>query len=62
MSLIKDLIMHLFFPWEDKNKILISEDEYIIRCKNVEPLKKEIANLDEEILEIQSKLKEMLNK
>ena len=25
---------NVFFPWEDKNKILISEDEYIIRCKN----------------------------
>ena len=30
--------------------------------RNVEPLKKEIENLDEEILEIQSKLKEMLKK
>jgi hypothetical protein len=28
----------------------------------VEPLKKEIENLDEEILEIQTKLKEMLKK
>ena len=25
---------NVFFPWEDKNKILISEAEYIIRCKN----------------------------
>jgi len=27
---------NVFFPWEDKNKILISEDEYIDKCKNGE--------------------------
>ena len=25
---------NVFFPWEDKNKILISENEYIEKCKN----------------------------
>ena len=41
----------------NKEKILETEDR-----KNFEPLKKEIENLDEEILEIQTKLKEMLKK
>ena len=27
---------NVFFPWEDKNKILISENEYINKCKNGE--------------------------
>ena len=27
---------NVFFPWEDKNKILISEEEYINKCKNGE--------------------------
>ena len=40
-----------------KEKMKDTEDK-----KNVEPLKKEIENLDEEILEIQTKLKEMLKK
>ena len=25
---------NVFFPWEDKNKILISEEEYINKCRN----------------------------
>ena len=40
-----------------KEKIIETEGK-----RNVEPLKKEIENLDEEILEIQTKLKEMLKK
>ena len=46
------------------NNILISKEKMkeTDDKRNVEPLKKEIENLDEEILEIQSKLKEMLKK
>ena len=41
----------------NKEKMKETEDK-----RNVEPLKKEIENLDEEILEIQSKLKAILKK
>ena len=41
----------------NKEKIRESDDK-----KRVEPLKKEIDNLDEEIFEIKTKLKEMLKK
>ena len=41
----------------NKEKVRESDDK-----KRVEPLKKEIDNLDEEIFEIKTKLKEMLKK
>ena len=53
---------NVFFPWEDKNKILISEEEYIKRCnKGLIPYESISPYLIDKLIEEQDKQRKEIN-
>lgn len=52
---------NVFFPWEDKNKILISEEEYINKCRNGDiPIESMSPMIQEKLIEEERNKKKII--